>query len=100
MALLKGRKMVFKAFEIGIFSKLEESEQSEQSTDDLKYNSFGYDTNKLSKKLKDSLLENISNDLNDTYNTDNKLFTPIKEGTGLKILSLNQMPSKLPIALA
>ena len=51
MSLLKGREMVFKAFESGIFSKLKESEQSEQSTDDAKYKSFGYDTYKLSRKL-------------------------------------------------
>ena len=44
---------MFKAFESAIFSKLKESEQSEQSCDDVKYNSFGYDTNKLSKELKD-----------------------------------------------
>ena len=29
MALLKGRKMVFKTFESGVYSKLEQSEQSE-----------------------------------------------------------------------
>ena len=51
MSLLKGREMVFKAFESGIFSKLKESEQSEQLTDDAKYKSFGYDTYKLSRKL-------------------------------------------------
>ena len=51
MSLLKGREMVFKAFESGIFSKLKESEQSEQSTDDAKYKSFGYDTYKSSRKL-------------------------------------------------
>ena len=45
--------MMFKAFESAIFSKLKESEQSEQSSDDVKYNSFGYDTYKLSKELKD-----------------------------------------------
>ena len=68
MAFLKGRKMVFKVFKSGIFSKLKESEQLEQSNDDVKYNSFGYDTHKLSKKLKDVSLENISSDLNDTDN--------------------------------
>ena len=30
VALLKGREMVFKAFESGIFSKLKQSKQSEQ----------------------------------------------------------------------
>ena len=34
MALLKGKEIVFKAFERGIFSKLKESEQS---SDDSKY---------------------------------------------------------------
>ena len=79
MALLKGREMVFKALENGIFSKLKESEQSEQSSDDVKHNSY-----KLSKKLKDVSLENISSDLNDTNNAGNKLFTPIKKEQGLK----------------
>ena len=81
MALLKEREMVFKAFENGIFSKLKESEQSEQSIDDVKYNSFGYDTYKLSKQLKDVSLENISSG---TDNTDNKLFIPIKKEKNLK----------------
>ena len=40
---------MFKAFESGIFSKLKESQQSEQSYDGGKYNSFGYDPHKLSK---------------------------------------------------
>ena len=48
-------------------------------------------------KLKDVSLENIPSDLNDT---DNKLFTPIKKGTRLKILSPKQMLQRLPIALA
>ena len=100
MTLLKGRGMVFKAFESRIFSKLKESEQSEQSSDDVKYNSFGYDADELSKKLKDVSLENILSDLNDTDTTDNKLFTPIKKGTGLKILTPKQMLQRLPIALA
>ena len=41
MILLKGKEMVLKAFESGIFSKLKESEQSDQLSDDVKYNSFG-----------------------------------------------------------
>ena len=86
MALLKGREMVFKASESEVFSKLKESEQSKQSSDDVKYNSFGHDTHKLIKKLKDVLLKSISSDLNDTDNTDNKLFILIKKGTELKIL--------------
>ena len=56
----KRREMVLKTFETGISSKLKESEKSEQSSDDVKYNSFGYDTYKLSKKLKDVSLKNIS----------------------------------------
>ena len=48
MALLKEREMVFKEFESGIFSRLKESEQS---NDDAKCNSFGYDMHKLSKNL-------------------------------------------------
>ena len=100
MALLKGREMMFKVFETGIFSRLKESEQSEQSSDDVKFNSFGYDTYELSKKLKDVSLENISSDLHDTDNTDNKLFTPIKKGTGLKILTPKEMLQRLPIVLA
>ena len=75
--------MVFKTFENGIFSKLKESEQSKQSSNDVKYDSLGYDMPKLSKKLKDVSLENTSSDLNDTDNTDKKLFTPIEKGTGL-----------------
>ena len=35
MALLKGKEMVFRAFENGIFPRLKESEQSEQSNDML-----------------------------------------------------------------
>ena len=87
MALLKVKEIVFKAFESGTFSKLKESEWPERSNNDGKYNSFVYDTYKLSKKLKYVLLENISSYLNDTDNTDNKLFTPIKKGTGRKILT-------------
>ena len=87
--------MVFKVFESVIFSKLKESKRSEQSNDDVKYNSFGYDTHELSKSCKD-----VSSDLNDTDNTDNKLFTPIKERTRLNILSPKQMLQRLPIAFA
>ena len=36
IALLKGRNMMFKAFENVIFSKHKESEQSKQSSDDVK----------------------------------------------------------------
>ena len=97
MALFKRREMVFKAFESGMFSKLKESKQS---SSDVKYSSFGYDTYKVSKKLKDVSLENILSDLNDTDNTVNKLFTPIKNRTGLKILTPKQMLQGLIIALA
>ena len=51
MTLLKGRKIAFKAFESGIFSKPKESKKSEQLSDDVKYNSFDYDTHQLRKKL-------------------------------------------------
>ena len=80
MSLLKGREMVFKAFESGIFSKLKESEQSEQSSDDVS----------LENKI----------DLNDADSTDNKLFTPIKKRTGIEILTPNQVLQRLPMALA
>ena len=76
MALLKGKEMEFKAFESGIFSKIKESEKSEQSSDGAKYNSFGYYAYKITKKLKNLSLEIVSGD---TDNTDNKLFTPIKK---------------------
>ena len=45
-------------------------------------------------------MENILRDLNDTDSTDNKLFTPIKKGTGLKILTPKQMLQRLSITLA
>ena len=45
-------------------------------------------------------MENISSELNDTDNTDNKLFTPIKKGTGLKMLTPKTMLPRLPITLA
>ena len=97
MALLKRKEMVFKVFESEMFSKLKESKQS---STDVKYGSFGYDTYKLSQKLNDVSLENILCDLNDTDNTVNKLFTPIKNRTGLKILTPKQMLQGLIIALA
>ena len=53
ITLLKGRKMVPKSFESGIFSNLKESQPSEETSNNVKYNSFGYDTYILSKKLKD-----------------------------------------------
>ena len=70
MALIKGREIVFKGFESGKFLKLKASEQS--------------------------------SDLNDTDNTDNtnnRLLTPMRKETELKILTSKQMVQKLPIAL-
>ena len=57
MAFFKGRETVLKAFESGISSRLEKSEQSEQSNDDIKYNEFGYDTHKSSRKIKRYFIE-------------------------------------------
>ena len=45
--------MVFKAFESKIFLRPENLEELEESSDDIKYTSFGYDTYELRKKLKD-----------------------------------------------
>ena len=59
MVLLKGREMVFKTFESGIFSKLKESGRSNQSNGDVKYSSFGHDKHKFRKKFKDISWENI-----------------------------------------
>ena len=44
-------------------------------------------------------MKNISNYLNDTDNADNKLFTLIKKGTGLKLLTPKQIFQRLSIAL-
>ena len=90
MTLLKGREMVFKDFESGIFlksKKLQQSEQSNQSSSDDKYTSL-----KLGNDLNTS-----SNDF--SSDLDIPLFTP-KNGTGLKILTPKQMLQRLPIALA
>ena len=75
MALLKGREIVFKALKCGIFSRLEQPEKSEQSSNDVKYSSVGRDLYELSKKLQDGLLklDGISND------SDIQSFTPIKK---------------------
>ena len=51
------------------------------NNNDVKYNSFGYNTYKLIKKLKGVSLENILrnlDDTNDVNNKDNELFTLIK----------------------
>ena len=90
MTLLKGREMVFKAFESGIFlkpKKLQQSEQSNQSSSDDKYTSLKLDND----------LNTSSNDF--SSDLDIPLFTP-KNGTGLKILTPKQMLQRLPIALA
>ena len=50
----------------------------------------------IKQKIKDVSLENISRD---TDNTDKKLFTPIKKGTRVKILTSKKMLQKLLIAL-
>ena len=44
MSLLKWTEVVFERFGSRIFSNLRESEQSEQSSYDVKLNSFDYDT--------------------------------------------------------
>ena len=92
MTLLKAREMAFKAFESGVFSRLEQSEQSDQSTNHDKYTSLKLDND----------LNTSSNALNNSFSSDiqNQLFTPIKKGTGLKILTPKQLLQRLPIALA
>ena len=90
MTLLKGREMVFKAFESRIFlkpKKLEQSEQSNQSSSDDKYTSLKLDND----------LNTSSNDF--SSDLDIPLFTP-KNETGLKISTPKQMLQRLPIALA
>ena len=49
MALLKGKRMAFRAFESEIFSNRKESEKSEQSINGVKYNSLDHESHKLSK---------------------------------------------------
>ena len=80
MTLLKGREMVREAFESGIFSKLKQSERSEQSSSDDK----------------------LDNDLSTSSNASHTNFSSIveKKRTGLKILTPKQMLQRLPIALA
>ena len=43
MAHIKGTELVIKAFESGIFSRPQQPKKSEQSSNDVKYNSFDYD---------------------------------------------------------
>ena len=88
MALLKGREMVFKAFESRIFLK---PEQSEQSSSDDKYTSL---------KLYDNL-NTSDNASNNSFSNDSDvpLFTP-KKGTGLEILTPKKILQRLPIAVA
>ena len=57
MTLIKGREMVFKAFESGIFSRLKQSDKSEQSSSNYKYNSSGSDLKRFSKKLRNTSLK-------------------------------------------
>ena len=57
MTLIEGREMVFKAFESGIFSRLKQSEESEQSSSNYKYNSSGSDLKRFSKKLRNTSLK-------------------------------------------
>ena len=79
----------------------DQSEQSKQSSEHVKYNSsFARDTYKFSKKLKNTPLGNIITDFNDTCNADNKLFTAIKKGTELQILTPKQLLQRLTLALA
>ena len=83
-AFLKGREMGFEVFEIGKFSKpkkLEQSEQSNQAISDDKYTSLKLDND----------LNTSSNDF--SSDLDIPLFTPTI-GTGIKILTSKQMPSK------
>ena len=44
-------------------------------------------------------MENIASDFEDTSDTNNRLFTPIKKWTGLKLLTPKKMLQRLPIAL-
>ena len=83
MTLLKGREIVFKAFENRTFSRLEQSEQSKQSL-----------------KLHDNLsTSNNGSHISLSCDSDTPLFT-LKKGTGLKILTSKQMLQRLPMVLA
>ena len=67
MALLKGREMVFKAFESGIFSKLKKLKQSEQSRSDDKHTS--------SKLNSDLITSSNAPHINFPIDSDISLFT-------------------------
>ena len=84
--------MVFKAFESGIFSRLKQShqsEQSEQSISDDKYTSL-----KLDNNLSTS---NNASHISLSSDSDTSLFTP-KKGAGLKILTSKQMLQRSALA--
>ena len=82
MALLKGREMVFETLESGMFSKTEQSKQSEQLEQTT--SNYEYTPLKLNNDL--NMLINVSNNI---FSSDigNQLFIPIKKGTGLKTLT-------------
>ena len=77
MVLLKGREMVFKAFESGIFFK------PEQSSSDHKYTSL--------KFYNDQILSQTRFSSNSGF----PLFA-LNKGTGLKILTPKQMLQRMP----
>ena len=92
MVLLKGREIVFKSFKSGIFLKLKQSEQLEQSKQSEKSSSdHRYTSSKSNNNL--ITLSKASSD------SDILLYTPEKV-TGLKIFTPKQMSQRLPIALA
>ena len=74
MALLKGREMVFKTLESGIFSKTEQSKQSGQ----LEQTTSNYEYTPLKLNNNFNMLSNVSNNI---FSSDigNQLFTPIKK---------------------
>ena len=72
MTLFKGREIVFKAFEIRIFLKLEQLEQSEKSEQsDQSYSDYKYTSLELDNDL------NISGN-SFSSGSDTLLFTPKK----------------------
>ena len=90
MAILKGIEMVFKAFESRIFSRLKQSEQSEQPISDDKYTLIKLDDN----------LSTSNNASHISFSTQTPHYLRLKKGTGLKILTPKQMFQRLLIALA
>ena len=84
MTLLKGTELVYKPFRNGIFlktKKVQQLEQSEQSSSDDKYTSL-----KLDSDLNTSSVSSSSD-------SDIFLFTT-KKGIGLKILNSKQMTQR------